>query len=217
MRDVPTGRSAASLDKVIVEFDRALRTLSGVSPSLRDMPGQELEEADLPGVQRRHVAALMRVNHTGEICAQALYSGQLLTARSEDAREVLERAGDEEAEHLAWTASRVESLGGRLSALNPVFYAGAFAIGAASGLLGDRWSMGFLAETEKQVEAHLDGHLESLPPVDQKSRAVVEKMKDDEMRHAASATARGATDLPAPVKCLMKLAARVMTLTAYRL
>lgn len=216
MTDVPTGRRT-NLDGLIVEFDRALRTLTGVRPSLRDMPGQDLEEADLPEVQRRGVAALMRVNHTGEICAQALYSGQLLTARSEDARQVLERAGNEEAEHLAWTASRVESLGGRLSVLNPVFYAGAFVIGAASGLLGDRWSMGFLAETEKQVEAHLDGHLERLPTTDQKSRAVVEKMKDDEVRHAASATARGATELPAPVKCVMKLAARVMTFTTYRI
>jgi len=217
MRDMPIGQSRANLDKVIVEFDRALRTLAGVKPSLRDMPGQEMEEADLPEAQRRHVAALMRVNHTGEICAQALYSGQLLTARGQDTRRVLERAGHEEAEHLAWTASRVESLGGRLSLLNPVFYAGAFVIGAASGLLGDRWSMGFLAETEKQVEAHLDGHLERLPTADQKSRAVVEKMKDDEVRHAASATARGATELPAPVKCVMKLAARVMTLTTYRI
>ena len=212
MRDVLTG-----LDRAIVEFDRALRTLTGAVPSPREMPGQDLEEADLPESQRRHVAALMRVNHTGEICAQALYSGQGLTARSEDTRQVLERAGNEEAEHLAWTASRVESLGGRLSALNPAFYAGAFVIGAASGLLGDRWSMGFLAETEKQVEAHLDGHLESLPSADQRSRAVVERMKDDEARHAASAAARGATELPAPVKCIMKLAARVMTSTTYRI
>jgi len=217
MGDVPTDRSRVNLDRLIVEFDRALRTLTGARSSLRDLPGQDLEEADLPEAQRRHVAALMRVNHTGEICAQALYSGQLLTARSEDTRQVLERAGNEEAEHLAWTASRVESLGGRLSVLNPVFYAGAFVIGATSGLLGDRWSMGFLAETEKQVESHLDGHLESLPMADQKSRAVVEKMKDDEIRHAASATARGATELPAPVKCVMKLAARVMTFTSYHI
>jgi ubiquinone biosynthesis monooxygenase Coq7 len=217
MRDVPTNQSRAKLDRIIVEFDRALRTLSGVRRPLRNMPGEQLEEAELPEAQRRHVAALMRVNHTGEICAQALYSGQLLTAHSEDTRQVLEHAGDEEAEHLAWTASRVESLGGRLSVLNPVFYAGAFAIGAASGLLGDRWSMGFLAETEKQVEAHLDGHLESLPSADQKSRAVVETMKDDEVRHAASAAARGATELPTPVKCMMKLMARVMTFTTYRI
>ena len=212
MRDTPRG-----LDKVILEFDRALKTLAGVTAAPREMPGHDLEEASLPDTQRRHVAALMRVNHTGEICAQALYSGQALTARSEDTRQVLERAGNEEAEHLAWTASRVESLGGRLSVLNPAFYAGAFVIGAASGLLGDRWSLGFLAETEKQVEAHLDSHLESLPASDQKSRAVVEKMKEDEVRHAASATTLGAADLPAPVKRMMKMAARVMTLTTYRI
>jgi len=205
------------LDRIIVEFDRALSTLAGAAPLPREVPGQDLQEADLPEEQRRHVAALMRVNHTGEICAQALYSGQALTARSEDTRRVLERAGSEEAQHLAWTASRVESLGGRLSVLNPVFYAGAFVIGAASGLMGDRWSLGFLAETERQVEAHLDGHLESLPASDQKSRAVIEKMKEDEARHAASATTNGATDLPAPIKRIMKLAARVMTLSTYRI
>lgn len=212
MRDAPRG-----LDRAIVEFDRALRTLAGAKPAPREMPGHDLEEANLPETQRRHVAALMRVNHTGEICAQALYSGQALTARSEATRRVLERAGNEEAEHLAWTAARVKSLGGRLSVLNPAFYAGAFVIGAASGLLGDRWSLGFLAETERQVEAHLDGHLDSLPASDQKSRAVIEKMKQDEARHAASATTRGAADLPAPIKRMMKLAARVMTLTTYRM
>ena len=212
MRDTPRG-----LDKVIVEFDRALKTLAGAAPAAREMPGHDLEEVSLPDPLRSHVAALMRVNHTGEICAQALYSGQALTARSEDTRKVLERAGSEEAEHLAWTASRVESLGGRLSVLNPAFYAGAFVIGAASGLLGDRWSLGFLAETERQVEAHLDSHLDSLPASDQKSRAVIEKMKDDEARHAASATTLGATDLPAPIKRVMKMAARVMTLTTYRI
>jgi ubiquinone biosynthesis monooxygenase Coq7 len=141
------------------------------------MPGQELPEAEFPETERRHAAALMRVNHTGEICAQALYSGQALTARSDATRRVLERAGDEEAEHLAWTAARVESLGGRLSVLNPAFYAGAFVIGAVSGAAGDRWSLGFLAETERQVEAHLDGHLTSLPAADQKSRAVVSRTK----------------------------------------
>ncbi len=212
MRDTPRG-----LDKFILEFDRALKTLAGVTAAPREMPGHDLDEASLPDTQRRHVAALMRVNHTGEICAQALYSGQALTARSEETRQVLERAGNEEAEHLAWTAARVESLGGRLSVLNPAFYAGAFVIGAASGLLGDRWSLGFLAETEKQVEAHLDSHLESLPASDQKSRAVVEKMKEDEARHAASATTLGAADLPAPIKRMMKMTARVMTLTTYRI
>jgi ubiquinone biosynthesis monooxygenase Coq7 len=181
------------------------------------MPGEELEEAGLPTAQRQHVAALMRVNHTGEICAQALYSGQALTARNENTRRVLEHAGNEEADHLAWTASRIDSLGGRPSVLNPAFYAGAFLIGAASGLLGDRWSLGFLAETERQVEAHLDGHLDSLPASDQKSRAVIEKMRADEARHAASAQGQGASELPAPIKRLMRMAARVMTGTTYRI
>ncbi|UCH48043.1 MAG: 2-polyprenyl-3-methyl-6-methoxy-1,4-benzoquinone monooxygenase [Betaproteobacteria bacterium] len=209
--------ASRGLDRLIVEFDRALKTLGGVASVAREMPGQELSEADLPETQRRHAAALMRVNHTGEICAQALYSGQALTARSDDTRRVLQRAGEEEAEHLAWTAARVESLGGRLSVLNPAFYAGSFVIGAVSGAAGDRWSLGFLAETERQVEAHLDGHLLSLPAADQKSRAVVERMKQDEARHASSATAHGAAGLPRPVKRIMKLAARVMTFTTYRL
>jgi ubiquinone biosynthesis monooxygenase Coq7 len=212
MRTAPRG-----LDRLITEFDRALKTLAGAAPAAREMPGQELPEAEFPETERRHAAALMRVNHTGEICAQALYSGQALTARSDATRRVLERAGDEEAEHLAWTAARVESLGGRLSVLNPAFYAGAFVIGAVSGAAGDRWSLGFLAETERQVEAHLDGHLTSLPAADQKSRAVVERMKQDEARHAASATTHGATELPRPLRRIMKLAARAMTFTTYRI
>ena len=212
MRAAPRG-----LDKFIVEFDRALRSVVGTAAATAQTPGQELPEAQLPETQRRHAAALMRVNHTGEICAQALYSGQAMTARSEATRRVLQRAGEEEAQHLAWTAARVESLGGRLSVLNPAFYAGAFVIGAVSGAAGDRWSLGFLAETERQVEAHLDGHLLSLPAADQKSRAVVEQMKQDEARHAASATTHGAAELPHPVKRIMKLAARVMTFTTYRL
>lgn len=212
MRAGPQG-----LDRFIVEFDRALRSLAGTAISAAETPGQELPEAQLPEPQRRHAAALMRVNHTGEICAQALYSGQAMTARSDATRSVLQRAGEEEAQHLAWTAARVESLGGRLSVLNPAFYAGAFFIGAVSGAAGDRWSLGFLAETERQVEAHLDGHLQSLPAADQKSRAVVERMKQDEARHATSATAHGAADLPRAVQRIMKLAARAMTFATYRL
>lgn len=202
---------------MIVEFDRALRTLAGTPGAAGQTPGQALPEAQLPETQRRHAAALMRVNHTGEICAQALYSGQALTARSDATRQVLQRAGEEEAQHLAWTAARVESLCGRLSVLNPAFYAAAFVIGAVSGAAGDRWSLGFLAETERQVEAHLDSHLQSLPAADKKSHAVVDRMKQDEARHASSATAHGAAELPRPVKQIMKLAARAMTLTTYRI
>ena len=212
MQDKPEG-----LDRVIVEFDRALRTLAGVAGSAREMPGREIAEADLPQAARRHAAALMRVNHTGEICAQALYSGQALTARNLATKAVLEHAAAEESDHLAWTASRVEHLGGRVSVLNPAFYAGAFMVGAISGALGDRWNLGFLAETERQVEAHLDGHLDSLPASDLKSRAVVETMKQDEARHAATATAHGATELPGPIKKIMKMAARAMTFSTYRL
>ncbi len=142
----------------------------------------------------------MRVNHSGEVCAQALYQGQALTARGEAARGTLERAAAEETEHLAWTAQRIDELGGRLSVLNPLLYAGSFAIGALSGFLGDKWNMGFLAETERQVEGHLDGHLEQLPPQDDKSRAIVAQMKEDEARHANTALANGAAELPAPVQ-----------------
>ena len=212
MRGGPEG-----LDRVIIEFDRALRTLAGAASATRAEPGREIAEADMQETERRHAAGLMRVNHTGEICAQALYSGQALTARNSATRAVLQQAAAEEADHLAWTAARVESLGGRLSVLNPAFYAGAFAIGAVSGALGDRWNLGFLAETERQVEAHLDGHLDRLPVSDLKSRAVVDAMKQDEARHAATATAHGGAELPRPVRKIMKMAARAMTFSTYRL
>jgi ubiquinone biosynthesis monooxygenase Coq7 len=204
------------LDQVIVEFDRALRTLAGAARAARATPGGSLGEADLAQADRRHAAALMRVNHTGEVCAQALYSGQALTARNSQTRTVLQQAAAEETDHLAWTAERVESLGGRLSILNPAFYAGAFVAGALSGALGDRWNLGFLAETERQVEAHLDGHLDSLPVADLKSREVVETMKRDEARHASTASVHGAAELPGPVKTVMRLAARAMTFSTYR-
>lgn len=210
-------RAPRGLDRLIIEFDRALRTVSGVAGVTATMPDAAIDEADLSEDERRHAAALMRVNHTGEVCAQALYSGQALSARNAETRRLLEQAAAEETEHLAWTATRVDRLGGRTSILNPLFYAGAFVIGAASGALGDRWSLGFLAETERQVEAHLDGHLDQLPEADQKSRAVVEKMKQDEVRHASSATAQGAAELPEPVKQVMKLVARAMTTSTYRI
>ena len=204
-------------DRLIHEFDRALRTLAGVTRSARDVPGANLAEGELGKAERRQAAALMRVNHTGEICAQALYSGQALTASNPVTRDVLEKAAAEETEHLAWTASRVEDLGGHLSMLNPVFYAGAFTVGLVAGAMGERWNLGFLAETERQVEAHLDGHLDRLPADDRKSRAVVAQMKEDEAGHAATASAHGAAELPSPVKRIMKLAAHVMTSSAYRI
>lgn len=204
-----------SVDQLIVGFDRALRTLCAPARSARPVPGAEFPEAQLDPAQRRHAAALMRVNHCGEVCAQALYQGQALTARNPGLRRVLEGAAAEETEHLAWTAERIGELGGRVSRLNPLFYAGAFAAGALSGLLGDKWNLGFLAETERQVEGHLDGHLERLPEEDAKSRAIVAQMKDDEARHAQTAVAEGAAELPAPVRRAMQLSSRIMTGTTY--
>ncbi len=205
------------IDRLIIGFDRALRTLWGPAVSLRPVPGEDLPNVDLSAAEKRHAAALMRVNHSGEVCAQALYQGQALTARDDAARGILERAATEETEHLAWTAQRIDELGGRVSVLNPVFYAGSFAIGALSGLLGDKWNMGFLAETERQVEGHLDGHLEQLPVQDEKSRAIVAQMKEDEARHANSALAHGAAELPEPVKQAMRISSRLMTVSTYRI
>jgi ubiquinone biosynthesis monooxygenase Coq7 len=204
-----------TLDELIVAFDKGLRTVFAPAQSLRAVPGEQLAEAELTGEQRAHTAALMRVNHTGEICAQALYQGQALTARNPGARAALERAAQEETDHLAWTERRIEALGGRKSLLNPAWYAGSFAIGALTGLLGDRWNLGFLAETERQVVRHLEGHLQQLPAADEKSRAVLEKMKDDEAHHATSAITHGGGELPAPVKAAMRLSSKVMTDTAY--
>jgi ubiquinone biosynthesis monooxygenase Coq7 len=205
------------IDRLIIGFDRALRTLCGPAVSLRPVPGENLPNLELSAAEKRHAAALMRVNHSGEVCAQALYQGQALTARDDTVRTTLERAAAEETEHLAWTAQRIDELGGRVSVLNPFFYAGSFAIGALSGLLGDKWNMGFLAETERQVEAHLDGHLEQLPAQDEKSRAIVAQMKEDEASHANAALARGAAELPGPVKQAMRISSRLMTVSTYRI
>jgi len=205
------------IDRLIIGLDRALRTLCGPAVSLRPVPGENLPNPELSAAEKRHAAALMRVNHSGEVCAQALYQGQALTARDVAARTTLEHAAAEETEHLAWTAQRIEELGGRVSVLNPFFYAGSFAIGAISGLLGDKWNMGFLAETERQVEGHLDGHLEQLLVQDEKSRAIVAQMKEDEARHASTALAHGAAELPEPVKQAMRISSRLMTVSTYRL
>jgi ubiquinone biosynthesis monooxygenase Coq7 len=204
-----------TLDELIVAFDRGLRTVFAPAQSLRPVPGDALAEGELTGEQRAHAAALMRVNHSGEICAQALYQGQALTARNPQARAALERAAQEETEHLAWTERRIEALGGRKSLLNPAFYAGSFAIGALAGLLGDRWNLGFLAETERQVVKHLEGHLQRLPAADEKSRAVLEEMRADEARHATSAITHGGGELPEPARAAMRLGSKVMTGTAY--
>ena len=202
-------------DRLIIAFDRGLRTVFAPAQSLRPVPGEALAHGELDERERQEVGALMRVNHSGEICAQALYQGQALTARDATAKRALEQAAQEETEHLAWTERRIDELGGRKSLLNPLWYAGSFAIGAAAGLLGDRWNLGFLAETERQVVQHLEGHLRRLPETDLKSRAVLEQMKEDEGRHATSAFERGGATLPGPVRFAMRCASRVMTRTAF--
>ena len=206
-----------TFDRLIGEFDRALRAVSGVARAARRSPAEGLPEAGLDPGERAHAAALMRVNHVGEVCAQALYQGQSLTARNKDTEKKLRQAVREEEDHLAWSAERIRELGGAPSLLNPLWYAGAFAIGAAAGALGDRWNLAFLAETERQVEEHLSGHLAALPAQDRRTRAVVEAMRADEARHRATAVGLGAAELPAPVSDAMRLASRVMTTLAYRI
>lgn len=205
------------IDTFILEFDKALRTVFAPARSVRPVPGDDLPEAALDDAQRQHAAALMRVNHVGEICAQALYQGQALMSRDPAIKAELQRASHEETEHLAWTERRIAELGGRKSLLNPLWYGGALVLGMAAGRLGDRWNLGFLAETERQVEAHLDSHLQHLPAADARSRAIVAQMKDDEIEHAETAVRLGANELPAPVKWVMKQASRVMTKTTYHL
>ena len=203
------------LDQLITTFDLGLRTVFASPHAARPYPGSG-PEADLGEAERARAAALMRVNHVGEVCAQALYAGQALTAQNEQVRAELDQAAKEETDHLAWCEQRIVELGGRKSLLNPLWFGGAFALGAAAGLLGDKWNLGFLAETERQVEAHLDGHLQQLPEADAKSRAVVEQMKTDEARHAQTAVDHGGAPLPSPVKWAMRLAADVMRKTASR-
>jgi ubiquinone biosynthesis monooxygenase Coq7 len=205
-----------SIDGLIREFDRALRTVSGVAHAARTSPAQGVAESDLDAASREQAAALMRVNHVGEVCAQALYQGQALTARDASIRRGLAQAAREEEDHLAWSAERIRELGGRPSLLNPLWYGGSLALGAAAGALGDRWNLAFLAETERQVEAHLSGHLEKLPAADGRTRAVVEAMRRDEAKHRDAAIALGAAELPAPAKAMMRFAAKVMTTVAYR-
>lgn len=207
----------ALADRLIAEFDCALRTVAGVHRASRTSPAGALPDAGLDPAQREDAAALMRVNHVGEICAQALYQGQSLTARSPRVEASLRTAAREEEDHLAWCAARIEELGGHTSYLAPLWYAGAFALGAAAGAAGDRWNLAFLAETERQVEDHLDGHLARLPEADARTRAVVRGMRDDEARHRQTAMSLGAAELPEPVREGMRLAAKVMTTVAYRI
>jgi ubiquinone biosynthesis monooxygenase Coq7 len=202
------------VDQLLIAADEALRTLTGVASAARLSPGKG-EGDPTAEAERRASAGLMRVNHAGEVCAQALYSGQAMVAREPRIREALQAAGAEERDHLVWCKERLEELGSRPSLLTPAWYAGSFALGVVSGLAGDRWSLGFLAETEKQVEQHLDGHLDRLPPDDGRSRAILTQMRDDENRHGETGRALGAAELPTPVKRAMKAFSKVMTRTAY--
>lgn len=205
------------LDILISELDKGLRTLFATAQSTRPHPDQHTTEASLSAAEKRHAAGLMRINHSGEVCAQALYNGQALAASRPEVAMALKQASKEETEHLAWCERRISELGGRKSLLNPVWYAGSFALGALAGAIGDKWSLGFLAETEHQVGGHLQNHLAKLPVQDEKSRAIVSQMQTDEAAHAATALSHGGAALPLPVKLAMKLTSKILTHTAYHI
>lgn len=211
-------RNFSPMDDLLISLDQAVRTLFG-QPKIteRPNPASNLEESEIDDKTRDHTARLMRINHTGEVCAQALYQGQALTAKLPEVRSNMERAAAEENDHLDWCESRLKELGSRTSYLNPVWYAGSFAIGAAAGLAGDKWSLGFVGETERQVESHLDEHLEQVPETDQKTRAILEQMKTDEIHHGETAMEAGGAELPKPIKEAMKLTSKIMTGTVYYL
>lgn len=215
---VSGGRRYSRLDRLVSTLDEALRLSTGSAPSPgRPNPAGETQAAELDDNERRHVAGLMRVNHAGEICAQALYAGQAMTARNPNVARDMQHAADEEIDHLAWCEARLEELGDRPSVLNPFWYAGSFAIGALAGFAGDKWSLGFVKETERQVEAHLEEHLGRLPESDGRSQAILGQMKIDEARHAEMADKAGGADLPQPVRRAMAAASGVMKALAYRL
>ncbi len=205
------------IDTLIGAFDRTLRVISGVTAAQRKNPAGKLPEHSLTDEEKRHSAGLMRVNHVGEVCAQALYEAQAAFAHNEKTRQQFVHSGQEEMDHLAWTAERLNELGSRPSLLNPLWYVGSYALGAAAAKLGDAVSLGFVVETEKQVEAHLNSHLDQLPAQDQRSRAIVMQMRDDEIEHGDAALHLGAAELPAPVRQVMRGMAKVMTKTAYYL
>jgi 3-demethoxyubiquinol 3-hydroxylase len=216
----PIGSSTNLVDSFIVEFDRALRSVVGSTPMRRPIPTsseQVNNEVSLTDAEKKHAAGLMRINHVGEVCAQALYQSQKLHAKSDDLKEKLDHAALEEEDHLAWCAHRLEELNARPSIFNPLWYAGSFVLGSLAGLAGDKMSLGFVAETEKQVEHHLDGHLQELPTNDYKSRAIVDQMRTDEIAHGQMAIKEGGVELPSPVQKAMKMMSKVMTSTAYHL
>lgn len=205
------------IDGFIIEFDRALRSIVGVTPMRRPVPDSSvMSETELSAEEKKHAAGLMRVNHVGEVCAQALYQSQKLHAKSDDLKNKLEHAAIEEEDHLAWCERRLEELDSRPSLLNPVWYAGSFVLGSIAGLAGDKISLGFVAETEKQVEHHLDDHLKELPSNDHRSRAIVAQMRADEIAHGQMAIQEGGVELPGAIQAVMKTMAKIMTVTAYR-
>ena len=209
-------RQLTPLDRLLAGANNALRTVAApAGQPARTNPAESVPPADLDAKQKSHAAGLMRVNHAGEVAAQALYQGHAAVARDSAVEAQMQHAADEEFDHLAWCEQRIHELGERPSLLSPLWYAGAFAIGAASGILGDKWSLGFIAETERQVCDHLDSHLEGLPAEDQRSRAIVTQMRDEERQHGEDAVNAGAAELPGPVKQLMRITAKVMTRTAY--
>jgi ubiquinone biosynthesis monooxygenase Coq7 len=212
-----TARHLTLADRVLIEAQRGLDSVLGRPAAQRPNPAGDDAEIILDADERRHAAGLMRINHVGEICAQALYSGQAAVARDEATRADLLAAAAEETDHLAWCAERLDELGSRPSLLNPVWYAGSYAIGVLAGLRGDGWNLGFVVETERQVEAHLAEHLQTLPEADRRSRAILRQMKDDEVRHADNAEQAGARALPQPVPSLMAAASKLMKTVAYRL
>lgn len=209
-------RNLTPLDRLLSSANNALRTVAApAGRPARPNPAQNILEPELNTAQKRHAAGLMRINHAGEVAAQALYQGHAAVARDSNIEAQMQRAADEELDHLAWCEQRIRELGEEPSRLSPVWYAGAFAIGAASGALGDKWSLGFIAETERQVCDHLDSHLQGLPATDARSRAIVEQMRDEEQEHGENAIEAGAAELPVPVRRLMRMTAKLMTKTAY--
>ena len=208
----------APIDRFIVEFDTALRSVIGGANAQRPTPGMESgANAALDSEQRKHAAGLMRINHVGEVCAQALYQSQKLVARNSEIKEMLDHSAQEELDHLAWCETRLKELGSHTSYLNPFWYAGSFAIGLAAGLAGDKWSLGFVVETEKQVENHLQSHLNKLPEEDHRSRAIVDQMRMDEIEHGQAALHAGGVTLPEPIQKIMQAMSKVMTTTAYKI
>jgi ubiquinone biosynthesis monooxygenase Coq7 len=211
------GRHYTPLDRIIHRLDEALRLSTGAAPEpFRPNPAGDTPDSELDEATRRHVAGLMRINHTGEICAQALYAGQAATARNPEIKDDMQKASDEEIDHLAWCEQRLKELDSQPSLLNPFWYASSYAIGALAGAAGDGWSLGFLKETENQVEAHLQDHLEQLPLEDARSHAILDQMKIDEAKHADMAAEAGAYDLPEPIRDLMRFTSKIMKVVAYR-